>query len=74
MIRRHGNFGFVDNGAGEKYSFNLGARSGGWAPSSFMIRGGASDFGYKYIIVNVSPILPYGLDNYMPGHVCRLVE
>ena len=34
MIRRIGNFGFVENGAGEIYSFTMNAKGGGWSPSS----------------------------------------
>jgi hypothetical protein len=74
MIRRLGNFGFVDNGAGEIYSFSM-SRGRGWTPSAFQLRGGGlSTFGYKYMNVNGVPIIPYGIDNDLPGHVCRLLE
>ena len=76
MIRRSGNFGFIDDGTGGLYSFNLNARrDSGWTPSSYMLRGGAvSSFGYKYITVNGVNIIPYGSDNNLPGRVCQLLE
>lgn len=75
MIRRCGNFGFVDNGSGETFSFSLNARSsGGWSPSSYMVRGGYSGFGYKYTTVGDYRIIPYGADNDMPGRVSSLLE
>ncbi len=74
MIRRSGNFGFVDNGAGEIYTFSLNSRGQGWQPHSFMLRGSSSSFGYKYMNVNGTPIIPFGDDNNLPGRVCRLLE
>lgn len=75
MIRRSGNFGFVDNGAGEIYTFSMNARSSGWAPSSFMIRGGRSSFGMSYISgPNGTRIIPFGADNDLPGYVARVLE
>lgn len=74
MIRRVGNFGFVDNGAGEIYSFSLNAGGAGWSPSSYMLRGSTASFGYKYINVNGTPVIPYGSDNDMPGRVRQLLE
>ncbi len=74
MIRRIGNFGFVDNGAGEIYTFSLNAKAGGWSPSSYMLRGATASFGYKYINVNGIPIIPYGNDNNLPGKVRNLLE
>ncbi len=76
MIRRSGNFGFVDDGAGGLYSFNMNARSGsGFTPSTYMLRGGSvSSFGGKYMTVNGVNIIPYGPDNNMPGQVCNLLE
>ena len=75
MIRRSGNFGFVDNGAGEIYTFSLNARSSGWTPSSFMIRGGRSSFGMSYISgPDGSRIIPFGADNDLPGYVARVLE
>lgn len=72
MIRRAGNFGIVDNGAGEIYTFSLG---GSWSPTSYMVRGGSiATFGYKYMNVNGVPIIPFGEDNDLPGRVCRLLE
>lgn len=75
MIRRSGNFGFVDNGAGEIYTFSLNSRQQrGWSPSSYMLRGAAGSFGYKYMNVNGVPVIPFGADNDMPGRVCQLLE
>ncbi|MBD5294921.1 MAG: hypothetical protein HDS25_01190 [Bacteroides sp.] len=73
MIRRCGNFGFVDDGAGGIYSFSMG--SSGWTPSSYMLKGGsAASFGYRYINVNGVPVIPYGADNDLPGQVRALLE
>lgn len=78
MIRRTGNFGFVDNGAGELYTFSMNARtsaaSRGWSPTSFMIRGGSHVFGWKYMNVNGIPIIPFGVDNNFPNRVAALLE
>ena len=74
MIRRIGNFGFVENGAGEIYSFTMNAKGGGWSPSSYMLRGATASFGYKYINVNGVPVIPYGNDNNLPGKVRNLLE
>ncbi len=77
MVRRIGNIGFVDNGQGEIYTFStVGASSGGgWTPSSYMLRGSsASSFGYKYMNVCGTQIIPYGPDNDLPGKVCKLLE
>ncbi|MBO5054558.1 MAG: hypothetical protein J6C44_10075 [Muribaculaceae bacterium] len=75
-IRRCGNFGFVENGAGEVYTFSIGASTGsGWTPTSYMLRGGGlCSFGYKYMSVNGTPVIPFGVDNDLPGHVSRLLE
>lgn len=74
MIRRLGNFGFVDNGAGEIYTFSTGS-SGGWTPSTYMLRGSSiSSFGYKSMNVCGVPIIPYGDDNDLPGKVRDLLE
>lgn len=75
MIRRSGNFGFVDNGNGEIYTFSIGAKASGWTPTTFLLRGGSnSSFGYKYMNVNGTPIIPFGSDNNLPGTTCRLLE
>lgn len=74
MIRRSGNFGFVENANGEVYTFQIGAKASGWTPSSYMLRGGYSSFGYKYMNVNGVPIIPFGHDNNLPGQTCRLLE
>lgn len=75
MIRRSGNFGFVDNGAEEIYTFSISSRQQrGWAPSSYMIRSANGSFGYKYMNVNGVPIIPFGPDNDLPGRVCQLLE
>ena len=74
MIQRVGNFGFVNDGAGGLYSFSMG--TGGWQPSSYIIRGGNSftKFGANYITVQGVNIIPFGHDNDLPGRVCRLLE
>ncbi len=74
MIRRIGNFGFVENGAGEIYTFSLSGSGKGWTPSSYMLRGSTASFGYKYMNVCGVPIIPYGDDNDLPGKVRHLVE
>ena len=75
MIRRSGNFGFVDNGSGEIYTFSLNARSRGWEPSSFMLRGGSGSYALDYIAgPNGTKIIPFGPDNDMPGYVARLLS
>lgn len=74
MLRRSGNFGFVENGAGEILSFSIGAASKGWAPSTYLRRGPMAAWGNKYITVNGVNIIPYGSDNDLPGHVCALLE
>lgn len=74
MIRRSGNFGFVENPSGEVYTFQIGAKASGWTPSNYMLRGGYSSFGYKYMNVNGVPIIPFGPDNNLPGHTCKLLE
>lgn len=75
MIRRSGNFGFVDNGAGEIYTFSMNAKGRGFTPSTFMLRGGSiASFGYKYMNVNGTPIIPFGRDNDLPNRVCMLLE
>lgn len=75
MIRRCGNFGFVENGNGEIYTFSMGAKGKGWTPSTFMLRGySVSTSGLKYINVNGTPVIPFGDDNDLPGHVQRLLE
>lgn len=75
MIRRSGNFGFVDNGMGEICSFNLGATSSGWEPSSFTLRGNAlTSYGYRYMNVAGIKVIPFGIDNDLPGRVSNLLE
>lgn len=74
MIRRVGNFGFVDNGAGGIYSFSIAAKGSGWSPSSYMLRGSAGSFGFRYINVNGTPVIPFGDDNDLPGRVRSLLE
>lgn len=74
MIRRCGNFGFVDDGAGGLYSFSMGTGNG-WTPSSYMIRGGWSGaIGSRYVSVCGVPVIPYGPDNDLPGKVRSLLE
>ena len=72
MVKRVGNFGFVDDGAGGVYSFTMGSK---WTPSTFMIRGGSvTRYGSQYMSVNGVNIIPFGSDNDLPGRVCRLLE
>lgn len=71
MIRRSGNFGFVDTGSG-LYSFNMNARSGGWEPTTFRIRGGRVD--QDYIEVAGVRVIPFGHDNDLPGYVERILD
>lgn len=72
MIRRCGNFGILQDGAGQLYSFSLGAKSP--SPSSFVYRGAGVTFLTKYISVAGVNIIPYGDDNDLPGRVCSLLE
>lgn len=39
-----------------------------------MLRGSTASFGYKYINVNGTPVIPYGADNDLPGKVRSLLE
>lgn len=71
MIRRIGNFGFVEDGSGGVYSFSMGSK---FEPSTYMIRGGIGRFGSQYITVNGVNIIPFGQDNDLPGKVNRLLE
>lgn len=73
MIRRSGNFGFIDNGNGELITFNLNARSAGWQPSSRMILGGYGSF-QDYRCVHGVRVIPYGEDDDMPGYVDRVLS
>ncbi len=74
MIRRCGNFGFVDGGNGELYSFSIGAAPERRASSDFMLGGGFTSFGCRYMNVGGEKIIPFGIDNDMPGKVSRLLE
>lgn len=73
MIRRIGNFGFIDDGAGNLMSFNLNARASGWTPSSRMVVGGfgPSD---RYRQVHGVRVVPFGDDDDMPGYVDRILS
>lgn len=73
MIRRSGNFGFVNTGGGELITFNLNARTTGWEPSSRMILGGFGTF-QKYRSVHGVRVIPYGPDDDMPGYVDRVLS
>lgn len=75
MIRRSGNFGVIDTGAGLA-TFNLNARAAvfdGAAPTSRMLRGsyGRTD---DYYVVNGVKVIPYGPDNDLPGYVERILS
>lgn len=75
MVKRSGNFGFVEDGAGALYSFNINARSNrGYSPAIYAVNGRTGSFGYKYMNVLGEKIIPYGADNDMPGRVCGLLE
>lgn len=82
MIRRSGNFGFVDDGAGQIYTFNLNARASGarnaaWAPSTHMVRGtgtGMAVYGRRHMSVGGYDIIPFGADNDLPGYVRTVLE
>ncbi len=75
MIRRSGNFGFIESG-GTLYTFAAaGSASRGWTPARYGLRrGSVSSFGWDYITVNGTNIIPYGPDNDMPGTVVELLE
>lgn len=73
MLRRVGNFGFIDTGGGDVYSFSIGAAAKGWTPSSFMMRGGVVN-GLEYMNAGGVNVIPYGHDNDLPGYVRRLLE
>lgn len=75
MIRRFGNFGFVTGEGGEIYSFKAGTASKTpWSPATYVLRGSRIGAGLDYETVNGVPIIPYGPDNDLPGHVKRLLE
>lgn len=73
MVRRFGNFGFVDDGSGALMSFNLNARASAWEPSSRMILGGYGTF-QEYRDVWDVRIVPYGPGDDMPGYVDRVLS
>ena len=53
----------------------MNAKGRGFTPSTFMLRGGSiASFGYKYMNVNGTPIIPFGRDNDLPNRVCMLLE
>lgn len=72
LIRRAGNFGFIDAGDGSVYSFSMGGRSLGSLTSASYIAG--ADRPNSYISVNGIRVIPYGDDNDLPGYVCRTLE
>lgn len=74
MIRRTGNFGFVDTPSGLA-TFNLNARAvtPGAPHHSRMRLGGAVD-GDRYHTVSGVKIIPYGHDNDLPGYVHRILS
>lgn len=73
MIRRSGNFGFIDDGNGKLMTFNLNARANGWEPSSRMLLGGFGTF-QKYRAVHGVRVIPYGEDDDLPGYVDRVLS
>lgn len=69
-IRRTGNFGIIDTGEGQMYSFALGK---GWSPSSINFSRPDSWL-TKKIRVNGVDIVPMGANNDLPGDVQRLLD
>ncbi len=76
MIRRSGNFGFIDNGNGELISFNLnaGSRLSSAGTAALDMRFAAYAGGLKYRIVNGVKTIPYGDDDDLPGYVDRVLS
>ena len=76
MVRRIGNFGFVESG-GSIFTFNAAssASSRGWTPTHFSVRGRSkTSYAWDYITVNGVNIIPYGSDNDLPDIVVGLLE
>lgn len=72
IVRRCGNFGFIDTGAGQLFSFQCGERLGtGFDRTSYMISGPGR---YNYMSVLGERIIPFGADNDLPGYVRRVME
>lgn len=72
-IRRVGNFGLIDAGNGQLFSFDISGKSKLWKPSSVMISGGGGYFTKKMSLGNID-IVPMGENNDMPGDVQRLLD
>lgn len=72
-IRRVGNFGLIDAGNGQLFSFDISGKSKLWEPSSVMISGGGGYFTKKMSLGNID-IVPMGENNDMPGDVQRLLD
>ncbi|MDO4165249.1 MAG: hypothetical protein Q4D56_12845 [Bacteroides sp.] len=73
-IRRSGNFGFIDTGGGQVYSFDISGRGRGWEPTSIPLVGGRSSFFQRRMTVAGYEIVPMGDNNDLPGHVMRLLD
>lgn len=69
MIRRSGNFGFVDAGDGSLMSFNLNAGGDGVYRRSR----GVWSSGAEYHVVGGVKVIPYGEDNDLPGYIDRIL-
>ena len=68
-----GNFGLIDAGNGQLFSFDISGKSKLWKPSSVMISGGGGYFTKKMSLGNID-IVPMGENNDMPGDVQRLLD
>lgn len=74
MIRRFGNFGIIDDGAGNVRTFNLNARSTGYvAPTHRMV---LSSYGgsMNYRNVHGVRVIPYGQDDNLPGYIEQVLS
>lgn len=73
-IRRVGNFGLIDPGNGQLYSFDISGRGKGWEPTSIMRSGNGGGCFTKKIRVGDIDIVPMGDNNDLPGDVQRLLD
>lgn len=75
MIHRYGNFGIVNTGS-TMMSFSMGGAGNSLAPdwtgNSIMLRGNLLPDDYQNI--NGVKIIPYGVDNDLPGYVDRILS
>jgi hypothetical protein len=73
-IRRVGNFGLINPGNGQLYSFDISGKGKGWEPSSIMLGGSSGTCFTKKIRVGGIDIVPMGDNNDLPGEVQRLLD